>query len=114
AASGAALMAAVLALTLSRRESPIGHAYAFTMCLALLTTAVGAAGVAWLFHVIPIAGAVVFTAGITLSIWLRNFDARARRIGHMIAMPLIVILIAPARANAPGGPLVDLALLLAA
>ncbi len=77
-------------------------------------TALVAAGVGRLLLTAPPIGAIVFTAGLFLSVWLRNFGTRGRIAGSLIALPLVGMLVAPARADAPGGVAVDLALVIAA
>jgi uncharacterized membrane protein YccC len=77
-------------------------------------TAVTASGVGWLLAAVPALGAIVFTAGMFFSVWLRNFGTRGRIAGSLIALPLVGMLVAPARADAPGGLAVDLALVVAA
>jgi hypothetical protein len=111
---GPAILAAILAMTLSRRAHPLRWSRTLTEPLAMACTALAATGAAWLLHAIPLLGAVVFVAVMFLSVWLRNFGERERTIGTALALPLVVLLIAPARANAPGGPLVDLALVVCA
>lgn len=66
-----------------------------------------------LLHALPAVGAVAFVVTMFLSIWLRNFGARARGAGPTIATPLVALLVVPAPAAAPGGPLVDLAFVIA-
>jgi len=63
--------------------------------LSLPVVALAVALVAYLFHLNRYLGAVVFTGGLFLSVWLRNFEGRLRTLGGVIALPLIAILIVP-------------------
>jgi hypothetical protein len=109
-----AILAAILTMTFSRRAHPLRWSHALTEPLVMAGTALAATGAAWLLHATPLLGAVVFVGIMFLSVWLRNFGEREKRIGASLALPLIAILIVPARADAPGGPLVDLALVVSA
>ncbi len=112
AGPGVAIMSAVLALTLARRPSADTSPW---LRLAMLpAVAIGAALVGYLLLSIPILGAILFVAAIVLSVWLRQFGARAAELGGLIALPFVVILISPVRPNAPGGPLVNLVLVVCA
>ena len=105
-----ALLCAILTLGVSRRPEHARAMHAALYPLSLAAVAVVAGGVGLLLHRIPIVGAIVFVAGIFLSIWLRNFGERARRIGALIALPFVAMLVVPVGPiRAPGGPLVDLA-----
>jgi len=86
----------------------------FVVPATICATALVAAGVGWLLVTVPPIGAIVFTAGLFLSVWLRNFGTRGRIAGSLVALPLVGMLVAPARADAPGGVAVDLALIVAA
>ncbi|MBD5635217.1 MAG: FUSC family protein [Candidatus Eremiobacteraeota bacterium] len=106
-----AILAAILAISLSRRGSPASAAHLAASVAGLASLAVVATGIGRLLHSLPVLGAAVFTAGMFLSVWLRNFGGRARYAGAVIAMPLVAMLVVPvATRAAPGGPLVDLAL----
>jgi hypothetical protein len=110
---GPAVLAAVLAMTFSRGERPSARR-AFVAPLVIAGTALAAGGVGWLLLSYPIVGAIVFVASMFASIWLRNFGERGRAIGALIATPLVAMLVVPARADAPGGWHVDLALIVCA
>jgi uncharacterized membrane protein YccC len=106
-----AILAAILAIGLGRRDRTATLAEALLACLRIAGVALAATGVAWLLHAIPPAGAVVFIAGMFLSVWLRDFGERGRTLGALVALPLVAMLVVPvAPTPAPGGPLVDLAL----
>ncbi len=110
-----AILAAILAIGLGRRERATTLADATLACLRIGGVALAATGVAWLLHALPPLGAIVFVAGMFLSVWLRDFGARGRTLGALVALPLVAMLVVPvAPAAAPGGPLVDLALAIGA
>jgi uncharacterized glyoxalase superfamily protein PhnB len=114
AQAGPAILAAILAIAQSRRAHPLGWSRALTAPLIMAGTALAATGAALLLHVNPWLGASVFTAALFASVWLRNFGERAKAAGAAIALPFVALLVVPARADAPGGPLVDLLLVIAA
>jgi hypothetical protein len=110
-----AIVAAVMAITLARRASPMGRAQVVLQPLTIAAVAPVAGAVGWLLLHVPVAGATVFTVGMFLSIWLRNFGARLKSVGALIALPLLAILIVPVPlVPGPHGRLVDLALLISA
>jgi hypothetical protein len=92
---GPLVLAAVLAMTLSRNrlvQTWRGRAEAIVL---LPVVALATAGVGYLFVAIPIVGAVAYVIAMFLSIFLRRFGAVWTRIGSLIALPLITLLIAP-------------------
>jgi hypothetical protein len=110
-----ALLSAVLTLGISRRPEHARGMHAALYPLALAAVALVAGAVGLLLHTIPIAGAIVFVAGVFLSIWLRNFGERGRRIGGLIALPFVTMLVVPiGPIHAPGGPRIDLLVVVAA
>ena len=113
AGPSAAIVAAVLALTLWRRASST-HASPWLTLAMLASIAVAAALVGRLLATHPVLGAAVFVVAIAASIWLRQYGRRAAEIGSLIALPFVVMLIAPVRPDALGGPWVDLALVVCA
>ncbi len=110
----AALLSAVLALTLSRRHISEDHGAWLPELAALPLMALGAAGVGWLLHRVFPLGALVLVAGIAGGVWLRRFGGETRRLGAMLTLPLVAMLISPAPVHAPGGLWVDLLLVLLA
>jgi hypothetical protein len=113
AGSSAAILAAVLALTLARRErNPQVPAWLNLAVLPLV--GIASAFVGRLLLSVPLLGAALFVAALFVSVWLRRFGARASAIGALIALPFVTILIVPVRLHAPGGELVDLALIVCA
>lgn len=113
AGSSTAVLATVIALTLSRRT--FGSRGEFARSSAALP-AVGlvAAGVGWLLVAVPVAGAVAFVLGMSIPIWMRRFGERASRLGTLITLPFVAMLVAPGAAPKTGDPWLDLALLVAA
>jgi hypothetical protein len=106
-----AILAAILAIGLGRRDRAATLAEAALACLRIAGVALAATGVGWLLHAFPPVGAIVFVAGMFLSVWLRDFGERGRALGSLVALPLVAMLVVPiAPTPAPGGPLVDLAL----
>ncbi len=106
-----AVLAAIMALTMSRRAA---HTQLAATLLVVAAVAPAAFAVARLFQAAPLAGAIVFVCGMFASVYLRNFGGLARRAGTLISLPLLAILIVPGRAHAAGGPLVDMALFVSA
>jgi hypothetical protein len=110
-----AILAAILAIGLGRRDRAATLADAALACSRIAGVALAATGVGWLFHAIPPLGAIVFVGGMFLSVWLRDFGERGRALGSLVALPLVAMLVVPvAPTPAPGGPLVDLALAIGA
>lgn len=92
---GPAMLAVVLCVALSRRQRDDDAAARWKSALALPVVGLAAAGISVLLLRMPWTGALVFTAGIALSIWLRKFGATARRAASFIALPFVVILTTP-------------------
>lgn len=114
AGSGAAILSATLALTLARRPA-VRHARKVLFELALLPlVALAASGVGLMLRALPVVGAAAFVAGMFLSVWMRQFGAAARRIGLLLALPLVAILVGPGVPHAAGGRIVDVGLVLLA
>jgi hypothetical protein len=92
---GPLVLAAVLAMTLSRNrliQTWRGRAEALVL---LPVVALATAGVGYLFVTVPIVGAVAFVTAMFLSIFLRRFGPVWTRVGSLIALPFITLLIAP-------------------
>jgi hypothetical protein len=110
-----AIVAAIMAMTLGRRPRSAERARTLLAPLTIACVAPVAGAVGWLLHALPVVGAIVFTGGMSLSVWLRNFGALGKGAGGLIALPLLAILIVPGRPTpAPGGRIVDLAVLASA
>ncbi len=109
-----AILAAALAVGLARRpERPDVRALlARLLTLPLVALAAGIVGLT--FRSFPPLGAALFCAGITLSIWLRNYGERASAIGRTIALPFIAMLVVPLRPETSLGPVIGALLVIAA
>jgi hypothetical protein len=95
------VLAVALALTLSstQRTAPTSRRLA---ALALLpVTAAGARFLGRLIMHHYAIGAAVFTAGISLCIWMRRYGATATRLGTLMALPFVALLIVPGPALPP-------------
>jgi len=93
--TGAAVLAVVLSLSLSRSELDRDWRHRLEAALALPLVGVAAIGAGWLLHYVPWLGATVFVAGMFVSIWLRRFGATARRMGSLVALPFVTLLVVP-------------------
>ena len=92
---GPAILAVVLSISLSRSQLDRNARERLEAALALPLVALVAAGVGMLLHRWPWVGALVFTAGLSLSIWLRRFGPLAGRAGSLIALPFVTLLVVP-------------------
>ena len=101
--AGAAVLAVVLSLSLSRSELDRDWRHRLEAAFALPIVGVAAIGGGWLLRHMPWIGASLFVAGLFVSIWLRRFGATARRIGSLIALPFVTLLVVPHVAASPGG-----------
>lgn len=110
---GTALLATVVALTLSRRTFASRAAFARS---AVLLPVIGlvAAGVGWLLVAVPPVGAAAFVAGMSLPIWMRRFGGRIARLGALLTLPFMAILVAPGAVGPTGRWWLDLLLLVGA
>jgi hypothetical protein len=93
--SGSGVLAVVLCLSLSRSQLDRDRRGRIEAFFVLPAVGLAAAGIGMLLHRFPIVGAVVFTAGMFLSIWLRRFGPMARRVGSLIALPFVTLLTVP-------------------
>jgi hypothetical protein len=114
AGPNAAILAAVMALSMARRRARGSARGRFFELADMLVVAVGAGLVAWLLHVHLYIGALVFTAGLALSVWLRRFGGNVRLLGGILTLPFVAALVAPGAPHSALGPGVDLLLVLAA
>jgi len=113
AAGSPAVLATVVALSLARRT--VSGRREFVRSAALLPViGVAAAGVGWLLVTVPVVGALLYIAGMSVPIWLRRFGPFAGRLGALIALPLTAVLIVPVVPAASGTPWWAAALLTAA
>ena len=95
-----AILAAILALGMTGRVRRAGVRDVLIGALSVVAVALGIALVGLVFQLNRYLGAAVFTGGMFLSVWLRNFSERVRSLGTLIAFPLVAILIVPG--PAPG------------
>jgi fusaric acid resistance family protein len=95
AESGPAILAVVLSLSLSRSHLDHGLRERLEAAIAMPLVALGAVAVGLLLHRMPWIGALVFTAALSASIWLRRFGELAGRAGTLIALPLVTLLVTP-------------------
>jgi hypothetical protein len=109
-----AILAALMAISLSRRRKAGRDAHPLRHALAIGCVAPAAALVGRLLQLQPVLGAFAFTAAIALSVYLRDFGARGRVAGALIALPLIAMIVVPPPAVAPGGSFAQLAITLIA
>jgi len=100
--AGAAVLAVVLSLSLSRSELDRDWRHRLEAALALPIVSVAAICAGWLLHHVPWLGATVFVTGMFVSIWLRRFGATARRMGSLVALPFVTLLVVPHVAAAQG------------
>jgi hypothetical protein len=98
---GPAVLAVVLSLSLSRSHLDRDLRGRIEAAIALPVVGLVAVGVGMLLHRAPWIGALVFVAGMFLSIWLRRFGPMARRAGSLIALPFVVLLTTPHIQAAP-------------
>jgi len=95
AETGPAVLAVVLALSLSRSQLDRDQKGRVEAAIVLPLIGLVALGVGALLKQVPVVGALVFVAGMALSIWLRRFGSAARRAGSLIALPFVVLLVTP-------------------
>jgi hypothetical protein len=93
--SSPAILAAAIAVGLSRRPEYLDPRTPARGLIVLPAVALAAGLVGLAFRVVPLLGAALFCAGIALSIWLRNFGERGSAIGRTIALPFIAMLVVP-------------------
>lgn len=103
AGGAACVLATVVALSLGRRVPASRREFARSAAI-LPVIGLAAGGVGWLLVAVPPAGAVLFTAGMSVAIWLRRFGPRAAHLGGLIPLPLTAALVAPVPPS-PGVPI---------
>ncbi|WP_254423879.1 FUSC family protein [Rhodanobacter sp. C03] len=92
---GPVVLAVVLSLSLSRSHLDRDLRGRIEAAIALPVVGLVAVGVGMLLHRAPWIGALVFVAGMFLSIWLRRFGPMTRRASSLIALPFVVLLTTP-------------------
>ncbi len=103
--ASAGVLAVVLSISLARSHLDHGMRERLEAVLALPLVALVAAGVGFLLQRLPWLGALVFTAGLAVSIGLRRFGSRAARVGSLIALPFVTLLVTPYARPTQAGPL---------
>jgi hypothetical protein len=101
------VLAVVLSISLARSHLDHGLRERLEAAVALPLVAIVAAGVGVLLHHLPWVGAIVFTAGLFVSIWLRRFGPLASRAGSLIALPFVTLLVTPYAPATKVGPLLS-------
>jgi len=109
-----AVLAAFLALAMTRRVEPFAWDAAMRRFVTLPLVGIAAALVGLALHTVPPLGAALFCAAMFVAVWLRNYGPRAAAIGTTIAMPLVAMLVVPVRVSEGRGPIFDVLLVLAA
>lgn len=102
--SGPAVLAVVLSVSLSRSHLDRDWRQRLESTAALPVVGLAALGVGLLLLYRPWLGAIVFVAGLFVSIWLRRFGATAQRLGSLIALPFVALLVAPPIVMTQAGP----------
>ena len=91
---GPAVLAAVVALTLSRQIFTDRNEFLRSVAIIPVIGLVSA-GIGWLLLWSPPIGAAFYVVGMSLPIWLRRFGAKASRVGTLMTLPLTAVLIVP-------------------
>lgn len=98
------VLAVVLSISLARSHLDHGLRERLEAAVALPLVALVAAGVGLLLHRLPWIGALVFTTGLAVSIWLRRFGPLPARAGSLIALPFVTLLVTPYARPTKVGP----------
>ncbi|HEY3677026.1 MAG TPA: hypothetical protein VGK84_13645, partial [Candidatus Tumulicola sp.] len=107
-----AILSAVLCLGISRAPERHGFIALLRRCIVVPLIALGVSLVGATFLRAPIAGAVLFTVGMSASVALREYGRVASAMGRTIALTLISMLVVPVAIDRSGGVGVTIALLL--
>jgi len=100
---GPAVLAVVLCLSLSRSRLDRNRRGRLEAAIALPLVSMVAVGVGMLLHRAPWVGALVFVAGLFLSVWLRRFGPSSQRAGSLLALPFVALLTTPYLPLTSGG-----------
>ena len=92
---GSAILAVVLSLSLSRSHLDRDLRGRVEAAVLLPVVSLGAIGVGLLLRNWPWVGAAAFVAVLSLSVGLRRYGPLGRKIGTLIALPCVVLLVAP-------------------
>jgi hypothetical protein len=90
-----AVLGAILAITFARRPRLRTAGDAALALATVVGVAVVASAEGRLLLVTPILGAALFVGAVTLSVWMRNYAGRVRRLGSAIALPFVAMLFVP-------------------
>jgi hypothetical protein len=102
---GPGVLAVVFCLSLSRSQLDRDRRGRVEAAVLLPFVGLVAVGVGMLLHRLPWLGALIFVAGMFMSIWLRRFGPMARRAGSLIALPFVVLLTVPYIPPTPHNPI---------
>jgi hypothetical protein len=109
-----AILSAVLCLGISGAPERHGLVALLRRCIAVPLIALGVSLIGATFLHAPIAGAMLFTLGMSASVALREYGRVASAMGRTIALTLISMLVVPVAIDRSAGIGVTIALLLAA
>jgi len=105
---GSAVLAVVLSLSLSRSQLDRDLRGRIEAAIALPLVSLGALGIGLLLLHLPWLGAAAFIVGMALSVGLRRYGVMGRKAGTLIALPFIVLLMAPRLHSQALGPVMAL------
>jgi hypothetical protein len=109
-----AVLSAALCLGISRAPERHGFVALLRRCIAVPVIALGVSLIGVTFLHAPVAGAVLFTLGMSASVALREYGRVSRAMGRTIALTLISMLVVPVAIDRSAGVGVTIALLLVA
>ncbi|MFF7755176.1 FUSC family protein [Streptomyces sp. NPDC007971] len=96
------VLAVVLTVTLARTQRTADRRGRLTALALLPAVAALCALVGRLIAAHYWLGAAVFTAGLSLAVWIRRYGPAATRAGTLITLPLVALLVVPGPALPPG------------
>jgi len=109
-----AILAAALSVGLMRRPERLERRALLTKFVTLPLIALAAGLIGLVFSLTPVLGAVLFSGGTALSIWLRRYGEHGSTIGRTIALPLMSTLAVPLHVNSARNGLIPALLVIAA
>ncbi|MBO2449219.1 FUSC family protein [Actinomadura barringtoniae] len=89
------VLSVVLSVSLARTQQGADRRARWTGLVVLPVVAVGAGVVGALLHDRPGVGDALFVVGVSATIWVRRFGARAGKAGTVAAMPFLAVLMTP-------------------
>ena len=101
--AASAVLAGVLALSLARSHLAGERDGRLEALVALPLVSLASVGVGGLLRHAPWAGAALFVAAMSASIWMRRFGLMGRRVGSLFALPLVTLLVVPHLSREGGG-----------